>query len=91
MSVATIELHVPLSPKRFVSLATLRPGESGYVVAVGEPGELGERLLEMGLTPGVEVCLVRHGPMGDPMQLSVRGALLSVRRALADTVRITRR
>lgn len=71
------------------TLVGLRAGEWGRVVAVHEPGELGERLLEMGLTPGIQVGMVRHGPLGDPVQLSVRGALISVRRRLAETVLVT--
>ena len=71
-----------------MSVAELSPKQRGRVVTISEPGALGERLLEMGLTPGAEVAVVRTGPSGDPMQIQVRGGFLSLRRALAESVRI---
>ena len=46
------------------------------------------RLLEMGLTPGVEVALVGAAPLGDPLELELRGYRLSVRRTEAARVEI---
>lgn len=60
------------------------------VVAVHEPGATGERLLEMGLTPGTRVTVVRRGLFGDPLQVSVRGYMLSLRRAQARAIVIQR-
>lgn len=59
------------------------------VVAVHEAGSLGERLMEMGLTPGTWVRLVRCGMWGDPMQLELRGYMLSLRRAQARNIDVT--
>jgi Fe2+ transport system protein FeoA len=67
-------------------LAQLKRGKSAQVVAVHEPGGLGERLMEMGLTPGTWVRLVRCGLWGDPMQLELRGYMLSLRRAQARNI-----
>ena len=50
--------------------------------------ELSVRLLEMGLTPGVEVALVGAAPLGDPLELELRGYRLSVRRVEAARVEI---
>ena len=50
--------------------------------------ELTMRLLEMGLTPGVEVAVVGVAPLGDPLELEVRGYRLSVRRSEAARVEI---
>jgi ferrous iron transport protein A len=44
--------------------------------------------MEMGLTPGVDVELVRFAPMGDPVDIKVRGYHLSLRRAEADLIAI---
>ena len=50
--------------------------------------ELSVRLLEMGLTPGVEVAVVGTAPLGDPVELELRGYRLSVRRSEAARVQI---
>lgn len=70
-------------------LAQLKRGASAQVVAVHESGPLGERLMEMGLTPGTWVRLVRCGMWGDPMQLELRGYMLSLRRAQARNIDVT--
>lgn len=58
------------------TLDTLAPGARGTVT--GYRGALPERLLELGLIPGTTVEVVRLAPLGDPMELKVRGFLLSV-------------
>ncbi|MBM3954949.1 MAG: ferrous iron transport protein A [Planctomycetes bacterium] len=47
------------------------------------------RLLELGLTPGVEVRVVRRAPLGDPVELELRGYRLSIRRTEARRVAVT--
>ncbi|ANM31219.1 hypothetical protein ABI59_19030 [Acidobacteria bacterium Mor1] len=62
------------------TLGDLRPRESARVVSV-RPGSAGRlRLLELGLTPGTEVSVVRVAPMGDPIEVRVRGYHLAVSR-----------
>ena len=73
-------------PAQEVSLAKLAVGQKVRVLAVNEPGNLGERLLELGLTPGTELTITRRGFRGDPLQLSVRGYQLSLRQAQAQNV-----
>lgn len=46
------------------------------------------RLLELGLVPGTAVTLLRTAPLGDPLELEVRGACLSIRRAEAALVEV---
>lgn len=58
------------------TLDTLAPGALGTVT--GYRGALPARLLEMGLVPGTTVEVIRLAPLGDPMELKVRGFLLSV-------------
>jgi Fe2+ transport system protein FeoA len=50
--------------------------------------EVSLRLMEMGLTPGVELSIVGVAPLGDPLELDVRGYRLSLRRAEADRVEV---
>ena len=69
-------------------LANLAIGERARVQSVSGDDETSLRLLEMGLTPGVEVVLVGTAPLGDPLELELRGYRLSVRRSEADRVRI---
>ncbi len=46
------------------------------------------RLLELGLTVGTECCVVRYAPLGDPMQVKVRGYVLSLRASEAQGVQV---
>ncbi|PAP78030.1 FeoA family protein [Rubrivirga marina] len=59
-----------------MTLDTLAPGARATVT--GYRGDLPARLLELGLVPGTVVEVVRLAPLGDPMELKVRGFLLSV-------------
>ena len=68
------------------SLADWRPGATGRVVALAGDAEVRRRLLEMGLTPGAGVRVIRVAPLGDPMELAVRGYRLSIRRSEARCV-----
>jgi Fe2+ transport system protein FeoA len=70
------------------TLAQLKIGESAQVVTVQGADEISVRLLEMGLTPGIRVTHVGTAPLGDPMELEVRGYRLSIRRSEADHVEI---
>jgi ferrous iron transport protein A len=64
-------------------LADLSPGQSGTVSAIGGRPEVRHRLMEMGLTRGTAVKLLRVAPLGDPLEFQVRGYRLSLRRAEA--------
>lgn len=66
-----------------LALADLAIGAAARVTAVVGDAEVRRRLLEMGLTPGVRVRVVRVAPLGDPIELAVRGYRLSVRRSEA--------
>jgi Fe2+ transport system protein FeoA len=69
-------------------LAQLKIGSSGRVQVVEGDDEVSLRLLEMGITPGVEVAVVGAAPLGDPLELELRGYRLSVRRSEAARVRV---
>ena len=70
-------------------MKTLRQAEIGETVRVvklhGE-GAIKRRIMDMGLTKGVEVYLRKVAPLGDPLEITVRGYELSIRRADADMV-----
>jgi ferrous iron transport protein A len=69
-------------------LAELPIGARARVRSIVGSDELSVRLMEMGLTPGVEVALVGKAPLGDPLELELRGYRLSVRRSEAARVEI---
>ena len=69
-----------------MTLKDLKPGKSGVVRTVGGEKALRRRLLEMGITPGTTVTVKKTAPMGDPIELLLRGYVLSLR--LADAERI---
>ena len=68
------------------TLANLTVGERGKICGFGLSAELRQRLLEMGLTKGAVCTLVRFAPLGDPLELEVRGYRLSLRKAEAEGV-----
>jgi len=69
-------------------LADVPVGTKGRVVGVQGTDEISIRLMEMGLTPGVAFRLVGTAPLGDPLELEVRGYRLSVRKSEANRVQI---
>ena len=71
------------------TMADLQPGESGIVDHVGAEGALHRHLLDMGITPGVKVILQKTAPMGDPLEIRLRGYSLTLRKE--DAAKITLR
>ena len=55
-------------------------GESGTIVKVNGEGRVRRRLFDMGLTPGAEVYLRKKAPLGDPIEITLRGYELSLRK-----------
>ena len=70
------------------SAADLATGESARVVCIAEADEVSRRLLEMGVTPGVEIRRLAAAPLGDPLEFELRGYRLSLRRKEAEHVEI---
>lgn len=68
-------------------LAALGAGERARVVAVD--GDDVQRLLDMGLTRGSTVEVVRRAPLGDPLEVRLRGFRLTLRRAEAEQITVT--
>ncbi len=72
-------------------MATLRDARIGETVTVkrlnGE-GAVKRRLMDMGLTKGTEVTVRKVAPLGDPIEVTVRGYELSLRKADAETIEV---
>ncbi len=72
-----------------IGLDTLVPGERGTVESFITPAhEVRHRLMEMGLTKGTTIEVIRLAPLGDPIEISIRGYRLSLRRREASAVMI---
>jgi Fe2+ transport system protein FeoA len=71
-----------------MTLKDLSIGKSGLVLAVGGEKILRKRLLEMGITPRTVVKVKKAAPMGDPIELLLRGYVLSLRLAEAEKITI---
>lgn len=63
-----------------MTIDDLKIGQSGTIDQVGGEGPLRLRFLDMGLIPGTKVRLQKVAPMGDPIQISLRGYELTIRR-----------
>jgi ferrous iron transport protein A len=70
------------------TLAELSVGQQARVAAVEGTDDVSQRLMEMGLTPGTLVRLLGRAPLGDPLELELRGYRLSVRKSEAARVSI---
>lgn len=70
------------------TLDCLAIGESGTIVKVNGEGRVRRRLFDMGLTPGAEVFLRKKAPLGDPIEITLRGYELSLRKDEAANVEI---
>ena len=70
-----------------MTLRDLKVGKSGRVVAVGGEKALRRRLLDMGITPRTSITVKKAAPMGDPIELLLRGYVLTLR--LEDAEKIT--
>ena len=68
------------------SLAQLKIGGAGIVAAIAGDDEISIRLMEMGLTPGVNISLLGKAPLGDPLEIELRGYRLSLR--LSEAARV---
>ena len=71
-----------------MTLNELKPGESAQIEEVGGEGALRQHFLDMGLIPGVDVTVVKLAPLGDPMELMIRGYELTLRMDDAARIRI---
>jgi ferrous iron transport protein A len=69
-------------------LSSLTPGAKAVVTEIRVPVEHRGRLLEMGLLVGTSVELVRFAPMGDPVEIKIRGYNLSLRKHEAEQVMV---
>ena len=68
------------------TLKDLKVGQSARVVKLQGEGALRRRIMDMGITKGVEVHVRKVAPLGDPFEINVRGYELSIRKADAELI-----
>jgi len=71
-----------------MTLDALRIGASAKIIRVGGEGALRKRILDMGLTPKTDVMLFKKAPMGDPVEIVVRGYHLTLRLREAKSISV---
>ena len=70
------------------TLKNVRIGGSCKVVKVHGEGALKRRIMDMGITKGVDIFVRKAAPLGDPIEIKVRGYELSIRKADADLIEV---
>ena len=70
------------------TLRDLKIGDTSVVVKLHGEGALKRRIMDMGLTKGTEIYVRKVAPLGDPMELTVRGYELSVRKGDAELIEV---
>ena len=71
-----------------MTLKDLKPGDQGLVVSLGEKGPMRRRLMDMGITPGTNIKVIKVAPLGDPVEVNIRGYELSLRKDEASQIEI---
>ncbi|MBQ6836196.1 MAG: ferrous iron transport protein A [Clostridia bacterium] len=70
------------------TLDKIKPGQTVRVTKLGGEGAVRRRIMDMGLTKGTNVYVERMAPLGDPMELRLRGYSLSIRKADAEFIEV---
>jgi ferrous iron transport protein A len=72
-----------------VSLRSLEEGQTATIAGITAEGEMGRRIRDMGLVPGVSVQVIGRAPLKDPVALRLLGFTLTLRNKEADFIRVT--
>lgn len=70
----------------WISLNKLKPGEEAIIRGFGVNNAVEEYLMELGLMIGTHITLIKSAPLGDPIEIKVRGYFLSIRRSEAQFI-----
>ena len=70
------------------TLKQTKCGETVTVTRLGGEGALKRRIMDMGITKGTEIFVRKVAPLGDPIEVTVRGYELSIRKADADMIEV---
>ena len=70
------------------TLKDVKIGQSAKVVKLHGEGAIKRRIMDMGITKGIEIRVRKVAPLGDPLELTVRGYELSIRKSDAETIEV---
>lgn len=70
------------------SLKDLKPGEKGVITKIQGEGAVKRRLMDMGVTRGTEVFVRKVAPLGDPIEVQIRGYELTFRKSEAENITV---
>jgi len=73
---------------RTFTLRNLPPGQLATVVKINGTGALRRRIMEMGIVPGSVINVVRYAPLGDPLEIKLKGCFISLRKEEAELVEV---
>lgn len=71
-----------------MTLRDVKPGETAKVLKLSGEGAVRRRIMDMGITRGVEVFVRKVAPLGDPVEVTVRGYELSIRKEDAEKIEV---
>lgn len=71
-----------------MTLREVKPGETVVVKKISGEGAIKRRIMDMGITKGIEIYVRKAAPLGDPVEITVRNYELSVRKADAELIEI---
>jgi len=73
-----------------IFLHELKPGEKARIVKITGKGPVRRRIVDMGVVPGTTLSVERIAPLGDPIEIKLKGYNLSLRKEEAATIQVTR-
>ena len=79
---------MPSENKKVILLSKMAVGQRGVVRDFVYESDDCERVEEMGITPGEPIEVIRYAPLGDPIEVKIRGYLLSLRKEEADLIEV---
>jgi DtxR family transcriptional regulator, Mn-dependent transcriptional regulator len=74
--------------EKTMTLAELKPGETGRIVRVGGVSSIRRRIVDMGAVSGTSVTMVKVAPLGDPMEVKIKGYSLTLRKEEAEAITV---
>jgi len=82
-------MHSSIHQTNTIALSELPVGRSARVVSVNGTGRVTQRLMEMGVIPGIGIKVVKTGPFGDPIEVRLRGYSLAMRKNEAEAIEVS--
>lgn len=70
------------------TLKDLKPGESSVITKINGEGAIKRRLMDMGVTKGTEILVRKVAPLGDPIEVNIRGYELTLRKSDAEKINV---